>query len=379
MIGDELAALGGEAIRPFDVHSHTGADIDGSTRTAGEHVRDLAPLGGRSVIFPFCVNGGYETENLRVVEECRRHPDRLVPFARLDPKLISAADAAGALEAGARGFKLHPRAEDFQLDHPGVEVCPPLRLPDHEFDGRELDRGGGVDRFFAHRDTRHEACSERCPESPGMARRWSVRLLESIIGPRLVKRTFWFFATVFIFILSANWMGLIPGVDTIGWGHRTPDGFVIDQPLFRGANADLNMTLAMALVFFACWIVWALQEVGLGGFVRELFGPKGASSGVLRVVMIVVFFAAGCLEIVSILFRPISLSFRLYGNIFAGETMLETMSRLVPGLGWLLPVPFYFMELLVGLVQALVFMLLCAVFTLLMCQHEEKGPSSPHG
>jgi F-type H+-transporting ATPase subunit a len=203
--------------------------------------------------------------------------------------------------------------------------------------------------------------------------------LERIIGPRLVKRTFWFFATVFIFILSANWMGLIPGVDTIGWGHRTPDGFVIDQPLFRGANADLNMTLAMALVFFACWIVWALQEVGPGGFVRELFAPKGASSGVLKVVMIVVFFAAGCLEIVSILFRPISLSFRLYGNIFAGETMLDTMSRLVPGLGWLLPVPFYFMELLVGLVQALVFMLLCAVFTLLMCQHEGKGPASTHG
>jgi len=174
-------------------------------------------------------------------------------------------------------------------------------------------------------------------------------------------------------------MGLVPGVDTIGWGHRTPDGFVIDQPLFRGANADLNMTLAMALVFFACWIVWALQEVGAGGFVRELFAPKGESSGLLKVVMIVVFFAAGCLEIVSILFRPVSLSFRLYGNIFAGETMLETMSRLVPGLGWLLPVPFYFMELLVGLVQALVFMLLCAVFTLLMCQHEEQGPASTHG
>src|SRR6266481_3453136 len=86
--------------------------------------------------------------------------------------------------------------------------------------------------------------------------------LERIIGPRLVKRTFWFFATVFIFILSANWMGLIPGVDTIGWGHRTPEGFVIDQPLFRGANADLNLTMAMALFFFACWIVWALREVG---------------------------------------------------------------------------------------------------------------------
>jgi F-type H+-transporting ATPase subunit a len=203
--------------------------------------------------------------------------------------------------------------------------------------------------------------------------------LERIIGPRLVKRTFWFFATVFIFILSANWVGLIPGVGTIGWGHQTPNGFVVDQPFFRGANADLNLTLAMALVFFAFWIVWALAEVGPVGFLKELFAPKGESAGLLKVLMIVVFFAAGWLEIISILFRPVSLSFRLYGNIFAGENMLETMSRMVPGLGWLLPIPFYFMELLVGLVQALVFMLLCAVFTLLICQHEEKGSAGEHG
>jgi len=203
--------------------------------------------------------------------------------------------------------------------------------------------------------------------------------LEKIIGPRLLKRTFWFFATVFIFILSANWIGLIPGVGTVGWGHQTPHGFVVDQPLFRGANADLNLTLAMALVFFACWIVWALQEVGAVGFLKELFAPKGESAGLMKVLMIVVFFAAGWLEIISILFRPVSLSFRLYGNIFAGENMLETMSRMVPGLGWLLPIPFYFMELLVGFVQALVFMLLCAVFTLLMCQHHEsERPASNH-
>src|SRR5262249_11810119 len=162
-----------------------------------------------------------------------------------------------------------------------------------------------------------------------------------------------------IFILSANWVSLIPGVGTIGWGHQTAHGFVVDQPVFRGANADLNLTLAMALVFFACWIIWSLQAVGPVGFVKELFAPTGESTGPLRAFMIVVFFAAGCLEIVSILFRPVSLSFRLYGNIFAGENMLETMSRMIPALGWLLPIPFYFMELLVGLVQAMVFMLLC--------------------
>ena len=196
--------------------------------------------------------------------------------------------------------------------------------------------------------------------------------LEDIIGTHLVERTFWFFASVFIFILSANWVGLIPGVGTIGWGHRTSHSFKVDAPFFRGANADVNLTLAMALVFFVCWIIWALREDGVLGFLKELFAPKGETDGLLKVVMVVVFFASGCLEIISILFRPISLSFRLYGNVFAGENMLDAMATLVPRLGWLLPVPFYFLELMVGVIQALVFMLLTAVFTLLICQREEE-------
>ncbi len=204
------------------------------------------------------------------------------------------------------------------------------------------------------------------------------KFLAGIIGPHLAQRTFWFFATIFIFVLSANWFGLIPGVGSLGWGHQTAHGFQVDQPLFRGANADVNMTLAMALIFFASWIVWAFREVGWRGFLSELFAPKGESEGLLRVLLVVVFFAAGCLEVVSILFRPVSLSFRLYGNIFAGENLLEAMSKLVPGFGWLVPIPFYFLELVMGLVQALVFMLLTAVFTMLMCQHEAEGLPAAH-
>jgi F-type H+-transporting ATPase subunit a len=231
-----------------------------------------------------------------------------------------------------------------------------------------------------------QLATRRLTDVPGGAQNfleWLIEgiygLLESVIGRHLVERTFWFFATVFLFILAANWLGLLPGVGTIGWGHQTPDGFRVERPLLRGANADLNLTLAMALVFFACWIVWALREVGVRGVAHELFAPKGETSGPLRVLMVAVFFAAGLLEIVSILFRPVSLSFRLYGNVFAGENMLETMATIVPGLGWLLPIPFYFMELLVGLVQALVFMLLTAVFTLLICQHQEAGSAAAHG
>jgi F-type H+-transporting ATPase subunit a len=196
--------------------------------------------------------------------------------------------------------------------------------------------------------------------------------LENMIGRDLVKRTFWFFATIFIFILALNWFGLLPGVGTIGWGHHdaATGAFHIDRPLFRGANANLNLTFAMASVFFVCWIIWAVQANGVGGVIMHLFAPKGNTTGILKFLMIFIFFVVGWLEVVSILFRPISLSFRLFGNIYAGETMLEAMSHIVPSLAWLIPIPFYFLELLVGFVQALVFMLLTAVFTLLIAQHE---------
>src|SRR5580765_3371588 len=82
--------------------------------------------------------------------------------------------------------------------------------------------------------------------------------LEGIIGPELVKKTFWFFATIFIFILFTNWFGLIPGVGTVGWGVQGEHGFHVTRPLLRGGNADLNMTAAMAMLFFLFWTVWAL-------------------------------------------------------------------------------------------------------------------------
>src|SRR5438132_14357328 len=79
--------------------------------------------------------------------------------------------------------------------------------------------------------------------------------LESIIGRDLVKKTFWFFATIFIFILFPNWAGLIPGVETVGWGDQGEHGFQVMRPLLRGGNADLNMTAAMAMLFFVVWTV----------------------------------------------------------------------------------------------------------------------------
>ncbi len=202
--------------------------------------------------------------------------------------------------------------------------------------------------------------------------------LEGILGSHLVRKTFWFFATIFVFILFSNWFGLLPGVGSIGWKVTLADGSTDWRPFFRGANADLNMTFAMAMVFFFQWTVWAIQENGVGGVVAHLFGAKGGTTGLLKLLMVVVFFLVGLLEVVSILFRPVSLSFRLFGNIYAGENMLESMAALGgAALGWLIAIPFYFLEGLVGLVQALVFMLLTAVFTLLICQHEEESHEGP--
>lgn len=202
--------------------------------------------------------------------------------------------------------------------------------------------------------------------------------LEEILGDKLVKKTFWFFGSIFFFILFTNWFGLIPGVGTIGWNVTGADGSHEFQPWLRGGNADLNMTSAMALLFFFLWVVWALQANGPIGFLKHIFAPGADGSGFMKWFMVAIFLFVGVLETLSILFRPVSLSFRLFGNIFAGENVLESMMNLVPWLGWLIPLPFYFLELLVGLVQALVFMLLTAVFTLLICSHEEHGHGEEH-
>jgi len=292
--------------------------------------------------------------------------------------MVTRAETASAVLAAAAPGGPMPEQEEHGVSQKAVEIARPLGFPiTNSMLVSWIVALGLI--LFARVATRS---MKQVPDGAQNFVEWLVEklflFLEGILGRHLADRTFWFFATIFIFILFTNWFGLIPGVGTMGWGHETAHGFKISQPLFRGANADVNMTLAMALVFFGCWIVWALREVGPLGFLKELFAPKGESTGAMKLLLAVVFFAAGCLEIISILFRPVSLSFRLYGNVFAGENMLETMANLVPGFGWLLPIPFYFLELLVGLVQALVFMLLTAVFTMLICQHETETPTTAH-
>ena len=211
-----------------------------------------------------------------------------------------------------------------------------------------------------------------------------LNFFSGIMGEHLAKRTFWFIGTVFILILFSNWFGLIPGVGTIGHnlvgeGVDPHDKF---RPFLRGANADLNLTMAMAATFFLLWFYWAFTEIGLKNFLLHIFAPKGKFKGAMMVFMVAIFLLVGLIEVLSIAVRPVALTFRLYGNIYAGENMLETLMGMVnPVFKPIVVIPFYFLELLVGLVQALVFALLCAVFTKLICEHhdEEHEHGDEHG
>ncbi|GHC54788.1 F0F1 ATP synthase subunit A [Roseibacillus persicicus] len=194
----------------------------------------------------------------------------------------------------------------------------------------------------------------------------------NILGEHLIKRTFWFFGSVFVFILVNNYMGLFPGVGTVGlYGSGENLKEPIFRPFFRGANADLNLTAAMAFTFAILWFYWAITENGVKGFFEHIFAPKGDFKGIMMLMMIPIFLFVGVLEMISIAIRPVALSFRLFGNIYGGEQTLESLMALVPhpALHFLPALPFYFVELLVGLIQALVFTLLCAIFLRLICDH----------
>jgi len=196
--------------------------------------------------------------------------------------------------------------------------------------------------------------------------------LATIMGDKLAKQTFWFFGSVFIFILTTNWMGLLPTVGTVGFYRPDEATNTLEWvPFLRGANADLNTTLALALTFFGCWLYWSVKANGPGGFLAHIFVYQGEGKGAIKLLLIVIFFVVGFLEVVSIAIRPLTLTFRLYGNIYAGESLLELMLYKGGWFGWITALPFYFLELLVGAIQALVFTLLTAVFTALMCTHEE--------
>ncbi|MDA8634066.1 F0F1 ATP synthase subunit A [Verrucomicrobiales bacterium] len=207
--------------------------------------------------------------------------------------------------------------------------------------------------------------------------------VEGIVGKHVAPKAFPLLATIFIFVITANWFGLIPGVGTIGWGPTAGPISVgaVNVPILRPATADLNMTLALALVFMVVWFWISVKELGVWGSLVHIFGPKGGLAGFLKYALMPIFFFVGIIEVISIVFRPVSLSLRLFGNVFAGETLLAVMGGLGKDVfgatgffafltSVIFPIPFYFMEILVGALQATVFTLLCAVYIKLSTTHE---------
>jgi F-type H+-transporting ATPase subunit a len=169
---------------------------------------------------------------------------------------------------------------------------------------------------------------------------------------------------IFFFILISNWLGLLPGTGSITVGHNM---------LLRPANTDLNLTLAMALVSVIASHIYGFMAVGffthIGKFIQVKNVFKSLTKGPMAIVTAVIEFAVGLIEIVSEIAKVISLSLRLFGNIFAGEILISVISALVVAI---VPTPFMLLELLVGLIQAAVFAMLTLVYLTVAVQ-------APHG
>jgi len=191
-------------------------------------------------------------------------------------------------------------------------------------------------------------------------------IFEPIVGSHMIDKVFPLLISFFFFILLMNWSGLIPGAGTLGIVNENGEF----HTFFRPADTDLNTTLGLALVSFAAWIYFVLRYAGPGVLLKDIFGNKASKKDVstlLYYLLTPVFFLVGFIEIISILSRLLSLPFRLFGNVFGGESLLDAMYSIFP---WGLPALFYMMELLVGVVQAFVFVVLTAVYIGLICNHE---------
>ena len=175
-----------------------------------------------------------------------------------------------------------------------------------------------------------------------------------VVGQKHINQFFPLIGSLFIFIIFANWFGLLPGVGTIGF-FKTVGEEKEFIPLLRGATADLNTTLALAVVSVVAIQYYGFKTVG-SHYTTRFINLKDPIS-----------FFLGILEIISEFSKIVSFAFRLFGNIFAGEVLLAVIAFLVP---FIVPLPFLFLEIFVGFIQALVFSMLTAVFLNVAVSHE---------
>jgi len=189
--------------------------------------------------------------------------------------------------------------------------------------------------------------------------------LEPIVGKSMIGKVFPTLCGFFVFILLMNWSGLLPGVGTIKYGEP---GHWLDA--IRPATSDLNTTLALSAISFVAWTYFVLRYAGFTVLIFDLFGNKADKKELsipLWIMLSFIFLGVGGIEVVSIAFRLISLSFRLYGNVYGGENLIHALGGIAP---YVIPAVAGLLEVLVGLIQAFVFTLLSAVYIGLICNHE---------
>jgi F-type H+-transporting ATPase subunit a len=206
-------------------------------------------------------------------------------------------------------------------------------------------------------------------------------MTKGLLEPKVVHWCFPLVATFFLFILIANLTDLLPGFGSIGYGKPAAHSSLpfalehADVPLFRPPTADANTTVALSGIFFIMSTFWAVRYNGFWGLLKHVFGIKGGITGAAAIPLSLVFLFVGLIEVISIAIRPVALAMRLYGNIYGGESVLTIMLPMLP-LG-LAAVPFYFLEMIVAVVQALVFTMLCIAFIGTLCMHiEEESPAA---
>lgn len=175
-------------------------------------------------------------------------------------------------------------------------------------------------------------------------------IMESVFGNRkAAEQYFPLVATIFLFVMISNWLGLMPGVGSLGL-NAVHDGHEVFIPLFRAPAADLNFTIAIAIVSVLATNIFGILAIGFVKHFKKFFNAQKPFP---------IFSFVGILEFLSEFVKIVSFSFRLFGNVFAGEVLLIIIASLV---AWIVPLPFLFLEIFVGFIQAFIFAMLTMVF-----------------
>jgi F-type H+-transporting ATPase subunit a len=187
--------------------------------------------------------------------------------------------------------------------------------------------------------------------------------------------------SVFIFILINNWLGILPFIGSMGF-YMMEEGHSIFVPLFRGGTADINMTLTLGIVAVVGSNIFGIITLGIWKTINKYVKLQELGSIFTKVrkdpsVLVVapISFFVGIIEFIGELAKIASLSFRLFGNIFAGEVLLSSMAAI---LAFVLPTPFLFLEVFIGLIQALIFSLLTTVYFTIAAQDHSEHEEHEH-